>query len=101
VECALKACVAKQTIRHDFPDKELVNSSYTHDLEKLLHVAELEVELRESVRSDQDLRASWNVMRSWREQSRYGKPSQADAEKLLFAIGNRRRGVFGWLRRYW
>jgi HEPN domain-containing protein len=32
VECALKACIAKRTQEHDFPDKKLVNDSHTHDL---------------------------------------------------------------------
>jgi HEPN domain-containing protein len=30
VECALKACLARDTPRFDFPDKELVLKSYTH-----------------------------------------------------------------------
>ncbi|MCH9011178.1 MAG: HEPN domain-containing protein, partial [Chloroflexi bacterium] len=41
VECALKACIAKQIRRYDFPDRKLVNDSYTHDLEKLLGVSGL------------------------------------------------------------
>jgi hypothetical protein len=32
VECALKACIAKQVRRNDFPDKRTVTESYTHDL---------------------------------------------------------------------
>jgi hypothetical protein len=36
VECALKACISKQTNLHDFPDKAVVEKSYTHDLTKLL-----------------------------------------------------------------
>ena len=35
VECALKACIAKQTKKHDFPDKEVVKKSYVHNLVKL------------------------------------------------------------------
>ena len=33
VECGLKACIAKRTREHDYPDKKLVNKSYTHDVE--------------------------------------------------------------------
>ena len=101
VECALKACIAKQTMRHDFPDKELADSSYTHDLEKLLKLAELEAALRESAGSNRELQTNWNVVRDWKEHSRYSKPSQADADKILLAIGDRQRGVLGWLRRHW
>jgi HEPN domain-containing protein len=32
VECALKACIAKQTNLHDFPDKTVVQKSHAHDL---------------------------------------------------------------------
>ena len=32
VECALKACIAKATLRHEFPDKKRVDLSYTHNL---------------------------------------------------------------------
>jgi len=32
VECGLKACVAKLTTPESFPDKELANAVYTHDL---------------------------------------------------------------------
>jgi HEPN domain-containing protein len=33
VECALKACVAKQFRLHEVPDKKLVNSFYTHSFD--------------------------------------------------------------------
>jgi HEPN domain-containing protein len=35
-ECALKACIAKKTKRHDFPDKTFAHNVYIHDLTKLL-----------------------------------------------------------------
>jgi HEPN domain-containing protein len=41
VECALKSCIAKKTREHDFPEKKLVNDSHTHDIGKLLQLAEL------------------------------------------------------------
>jgi len=42
IECALKACIAKQTRKFDFPDKKTAIESYTHDLEKLVKVAKLD-----------------------------------------------------------
>jgi hypothetical protein len=42
VECALKACIAKRTNRHDFPDKKRANESYTHNLTQLVITAKLE-----------------------------------------------------------
>ena len=41
VECALKACVARQVKRFDFPDKFLANKVFTHNLEKLVGLAGL------------------------------------------------------------
>lgn len=32
VECALKACIARGTQRHEFPDKKTVDASHTHNL---------------------------------------------------------------------
>jgi len=41
VECALKACIAKATRKSEFPDRDRVNNSYTHNLEKLVEQAGL------------------------------------------------------------
>jgi HEPN domain-containing protein len=38
VECGLKACIAKQVRRHEFPDKATVNKSHTHSLPQLVGV---------------------------------------------------------------
>ena len=45
IECALKACICRQTKKHDFPDKEFANDAYTHNLEKLIKCAGLRVAL--------------------------------------------------------
>ena len=42
IERGLKACIAKKTRRYDFPDKNLVAESYTHNPTKLMKVAGLE-----------------------------------------------------------
>jgi hypothetical protein len=42
VECAIKACIAKATQRHDFPDKKKADLSYTHNLTGMLGVAKLQ-----------------------------------------------------------
>lgn len=41
VECALKVCIAKQTKKYDFPNKELAIKVWVHDLEKLIKLAGL------------------------------------------------------------
>jgi len=56
VECALKAYVAKQVRRYDFPDKKLANEAFTHDLEKLVRVAGLIPILERDMRAARALR---------------------------------------------
>ena len=41
IECAHKACIAKQVRRYDFPHKSLANAAFSHDLEELIRVAGL------------------------------------------------------------
>ena len=52
VECALKACIAKRTREHDFPEKKLAIDSHTHDLRDLLRLALLKNELEIVVQAD-------------------------------------------------
>ena len=35
IECGLKACIARQFRRYEFPNLDTVRDSYTHDLGKL------------------------------------------------------------------
>ena len=55
VECALKACVAKQVRRYDFPDRKLANEVYTHDLEKLMKLSGLAPELEKEMATNKPL----------------------------------------------
>jgi len=83
VECALKACIAKDTRRHQFPDKKRVDLSHSHDLLQLIRVAGLEDEHNELVRSDRDFEMNWEVVKRWSEQSRYRGHSSESAQALL------------------
>jgi len=99
VECALKACIAKNTQRHDFPDRTTVNGSYTHNLNGLLNIAQLDSSLRTDL--DAILRVNWATAANWKEDSRYARTTQKEAEDLFSAIADRRHGVMSWLRRRW
>jgi hypothetical protein len=48
VECALKACICRKTLRHDFPDKDLAIRSYSHELSKLVQAGRLGKSVRRS-----------------------------------------------------
>jgi HEPN domain-containing protein len=101
VECALKACIAKETKRYEFPEKERVFSSYSHKLQDLVKVAGLEQVLAGLVRTSPEFRTNWETVRFWSEQSRYQRHQRQEAEKLLMAVGDRPHGVISWIKVHW
>jgi HEPN domain-containing protein len=101
VECALKACIAKQTQRYDFPDKNRANDSWKHDLASLVGTANLKTSLDQEIRSNPQFDRNWAVVKDWNEKSRYRRSDSRVAQDILAAIADRRNGVLKWLRRYW
>ena len=101
VECAIKACIAKETQRSEFPEKKRVVDSHTHNLKELLKLAHIEDERTARARTDEDFRKNWDVVLSWSEQSRYWRLSAESAQKLLNAVGDRRYGAISWVKLHW
>lgn len=101
VECALKACVAKRTQLHEFPDRKRVNDSYTHNLQTLLIVAELEEPWRDRCRASSAFSTNWKIVRAWSEDRRYVITEAEDARVLLEAITDPSNGVLPWLSKLW
>lgn len=101
VECGLKACIAKQVRRYEFPDRERTKDSYTHDLRKLVKLANLEPQRIERASMDPAFSANWDLVAKWSEESRYEFWTQQDAEALIKAIMVRQHGVMPWLTRQW
>ena len=102
VECALKACVAKQVRRYDFPDRKLANEVFTHDLEKLVRLAGLAPELKKQMEANKPLELNWAVVKDWSESSRYEIGiTEAQARDLYSACTARRDGVLNWIKRRW
>jgi HEPN domain-containing protein len=100
VECALKACIARRTHEHDFPEKES-KDFYIHDLERLLGFAKLVGDLGQAMQSNPVLKANWIIVKSWSETSRYERKTVADAAGLLKAIEDQRGGLLSWVRQRW
>lgn len=96
MECALKARIAKDTQRHDFPPRD-APQLYSHDLGLLLARAKLP-DLKSQ---PSELRGNWNIVKEGSEQSRYQLASEIDAGKLLDAVKDRRHGVLPWIKRHW
>jgi HEPN domain-containing protein len=102
VECALKACVAKQVRRYDFPDKNLANKAFTHDLENLMSLSGLAPELKKEMEANIPLELNWAVVKDWSESSRYEIGiTEAQARDLYSACTARTDGVLNWIRRRW
>jgi hypothetical protein len=102
VECALKACVARQFRHHDIPDRRLVNDTYTHDLDRLLDLAGLRPALQHDAAAHPPLQPNWNVVKDWRETTRYNPNITAqEARDLYSACTARRYGILAWLRSRW
>lgn len=101
VECALKACIAKRTGLHDFPDKQTVIDSYTHNTETLLRVADLTADRDADARASPALKLNWQTVRAWTEQSRYERHTLAAARALIEAITDPANGVLPWIKARW
>jgi len=102
VECALKACIAKKVRRHDFPEKDTVNESYTHNLEKLLKVAGLAPQRQALSNANPQFDVNWGIVKDWSAQKRYNPTiSPVEARQLYSAITARQHGVMAWLRSQW
>jgi len=100
IECALKACIAKQTRKFDFHDKKTAIESYTHDLEKLVKVAKLDSELKTLVK-DRSFANRWALLKDWSEESRYEKHDKQKALDIYSAITDPNHGVLQWVQQHW
>jgi HEPN domain-containing protein len=101
VECALKACIAKRTREHDFPEKGS-QKYYSHDLEELVRFAQLQVEFDQSLQADPTLNTHWSLVQNWSEESRYEiNRTPKEATDLLSAIEDQKGGILSWLRQRW
>jgi HEPN domain-containing protein len=101
VECALKACIARRTREHDFPERKLVNDSHTHKLKDLLRLAELKTDLEAMLQVDPVMEANWAIIQDWSEESRYEKKTVEQANSFLNAIEDRQGGLLPWIRQRW
>ncbi len=101
VECGLKACVAKLTRRHDFPKRDFVRGAYTHDYEQLIKTAQLVVALKTDKDHEPELESNWDLVKNWKEDSRYIRWSRAQARTLIDAITEVPHGVLPWIELYW
>lgn len=102
VECALKACVAKQFLQHEVPDRKLVNSFYTHRLDELLTISSVKSQLESRTAADSTFAINWNTVGEWTEGVRYEMGvTQALARGMYDAVTNNASGILPWLKTQW
>jgi len=102
VECGLKARIAKGVKKYDFyPSRRIVEDAYTHNLNKLVVLANLDQARSIAAQGDPLFARSWRVVAGWSEVSRYVSSSEQTCREFLNAIMNKDHGVMPWLKKHW
>lgn len=102
IECGMKACIAKQIRKHEFPDRKFILDSYTHDLDKLLNVSGLKPTLNEATANNPDLDINWSIIKDWTVDARYDHTiGEKQANDLFEAIHDKTNGLLQWLKERW
>jgi HEPN domain-containing protein len=89
VECGLKACLAKRV------------RAFTHNLADLEKLASVDNQMSATRQGNPELKARWEVVCRWSEESRYYTWTKDAAETLIDAVSKRKAGVLPWIKRYW
>lgn len=102
VECALKACIAKNTKRYDFPPLN-APKFYSHNLESLFELAGLKGAFDADLAAHRQLNVSWGAVKIWSEQLRYSSVplTEVQAKDFHTACVARKYGVLTWIRKKW
>jgi HEPN domain-containing protein len=101
VECAFKACIARKTRRHDFPDKYFANQVHTHDFKTLVQAAGLQATFDRDLKANATLNRNWAVVKDWSVESRYNVVGKLKSEDFYKALTARPDGVMKWIRQHW
>ena len=102
IECALKACFAKQFRQHEVPEKGLVNSFYTHDVEQLLTTSGLKSAKEHREQTEANFKFNWSLVTEWKETRRYEVGvTEKDAQDLFNAVTDANSGILPWLKTQW
>lgn len=100
VECTLKARIAKQTKKNEFPDKKKVSDSWTHDLKTLLRVSGLKPKMETEEKNGSNVWLYWNTLLLWKTESRYRIGiKKGEALGMFEAASDANSGILKWLDR--
>jgi HEPN domain-containing protein len=106
IECGLKACVLRYVgesgvIFSDAKYLKELGGVWTHDLEKLLGLADLRPALGQKVKDSEKFNEFWGLVTGWTEVSRYETKTESEARGLFEAITDPAEGVLKWTRIHW
>ena len=101
VECGIKACITKDLLAFQMPDKDVISKAYTHAIDVLADIASLKGPRVLTAQTDHDFAINWNIVTAWNESSRYLVWTETQAGELYEAITNANHGVFPWVRKFW
>ncbi len=103
IECAIKACVAKQVNQYEFPDKNFAIRVFTHSFPDLLRAIGLltVLEADRTTPGREALNINWEIVKMWQPESRYQQKSQAEAEAIHKAVTAPHDGLFAWIQAHW
>src|SRR5262245_41481528 len=102
VECALKACAARQFRQDEAPEKRVVNDFYTHRLDTLLSISGVKAALEARAAADPAFQINWNTAKDWEETTRYDHTiPEVKARDLYAAVTDPNAGVLTWLKTQW
>ncbi len=101
VECALKACIAKNVKEFDWPDQKFVVKCHVHDVQALTRLAGIDNARSEIAQSRPAFERNWNVVKDWNEQARYERFTLVQAQTLFEAVVDGKDGVLPWIKVHW
>lgn len=102
IECAIKACIAKQIKRYEFPNKDLVNKAWSHDLENLIGIAGLTTALKAEMKANRTLELNWAIVKDWNESSRYDiNISETQVKDFYSACFAGKNSILSWVKERW
>jgi hypothetical protein len=106
VECGLKSCILHHLEKTGaiFQNRKYLKDlgdCWTHELDKLVELADLTAERGVACGANPALDGYWSVVKDWKETSRYELKSEVDARLLYEAITQEPNGVLQWIRTHW
>lgn len=103
IECALKSAVLRYVDQTGiiFEDKKFTEKCWTHDLEVLVKMADLEVSRGIAISANAQLGTNWLIAKDWNELFRYRNSTQQQAQSLHNAVSDPTNGVLQSIKQYW